>query len=234
MPGIENPNQLNLLPYQMFFCSTYSIVYSSKQLVLINFLRAIDALLLVIKSAGLLLLLIHLTSVISLHLYNQWRHMISIIRRFFCIVPSLIRYLQSKFKSVQSISGSLICRIYLMVDLIIAPILNLQAIIQSFEASTLLVTLLYLVNDQWIILALYSKSSRTKIYPICNKRSLLLVNKALVKTSRYSILISNLINIRPLIRLLIYNYSYLLSTITSSFLGLITWAAKERLKETSS
>ena len=160
--------------------------------------------------------------------------MIFIIRRFSYIVPSLIRYLQNNFKLVQSISGSLIYRICLIVDLIVALILNLQAIVQSSKASTLLVTLLYLVNDQQIILALYNKSSRTKTYPIYNKRSLLLANKALVKTSRRSILISNLINIRPFIRLLIYNYSRLLSTIISSFLGLITQAAKERLKETSS
>ena len=72
------------------------------------------------------------------------------------------------------------------------------------------------------MLALYNASSNTSTYPIYNKKSLLLANKVLVKASRRNILISNLINIRPLIRLLIYNYSYLLSTITSSFLGLIT------------
>jgi len=65
-------------------------------------------------------------------------------------------------------------------------------------------------------------SSNTNIYPICNKRSLLLANKVLVKVSRRNILISSLINIRPLIRLLIYNYSYLLSAVIFFFLGLIT------------
>jgi len=73
-----------------------------------------------------------------------------------------------------------------------------------------------------MMLALYNASSNTSIYPIYNKRSLLLANKALVKASRRSVLMSNLINVRPLIRLLIYNYSCLLSAITSSFLGLIT------------
>ena len=120
-----------------------------------------------------------------------------------------------------------------MVNLIAAPMLNLQAITQSSKASTLLVTLLHLINNQWIILALYNAFSNTSIYPIYNKRSLLLVNKALVKVSRHNVLMSNLTNVRPLIRLLIYNYSYLLSAVTSSFLGLITQAAKERLKEAS-
>jgi len=83
------------------------------------------------------------------------------------------------------------------------------------------------------MLALCDASSNTSIYPICDKRSLLLVNKALVKASRRNILMSNLTNVRPLIRLLIYNYSCLLSAVISSFLGLITWAAKERLKEAS-
>ena len=77
-------------------------------------------------------------------------------------------------------------------------------------------------------------SSNTNIYLIYNKRSLLLANEALVKASRRNILISNLINVRPLIRLLICNYSLLLNTVTSSFLGLITWAANKRLKEASS
>ena len=111
--------------------------------------------------------------------------------------------------------------------------LNLQAITQSSKASTLLVTLLHLINNQQIILALYNASSNTSTYPIYNKRSLLLVNKALVKVSRYNILMSNLINARPFIRLLIYSYSYLLSAVTSFFLGLITQVVKERLKKAS-
>jgi hypothetical protein len=60
------------------------------------------------------------------------------------------------------------------------------------------------------------------MYPIYNKRSLLLANKVLVKASRCNILMSNLTNVRPLIGLLIYNYSRLLSAVISFFLGLIT------------
>jgi len=84
------------------------------------------------------------------------------------------------------------------------------------------------------MLALYNASFNTSIYPIYDKRSLLLANKVLVKVSRRNILMSNLINVRPLIGLLICNYSCLLNAIISSFLGLITWAVKERLKEASS
>ena len=155
----------------------------------------------------------------------------SIIRRFSLIVPSLTRHLQSDFELVQSISGSLIYRSYLIVNLITALILNLQAITQSSKASTLLVTLLYLIKDQYIILALFVISINTRIQPICDKRSLLFINKASVNTSRRSILISSLIYVRPLTRLLIYHQSRLLSAIISLFLGLITQVVKERLKE---
>jgi len=73
-----------------------------------------------------------------------------------------------------------------------------------------------------MILALCNASFNTSIYSICDERSLLLANKALVKANRRNVLMSNLTNIRPLIRLLICNYSCLLSLVISSFLGLIT------------
>ena len=69
------------------------------------------------------------------------------------------------------------------VALITAPILKLWAIAYNLEASTLLVTLLHLTEDQWIIFTLFNKSASTKIYPIYNKRSLLFVNKELVNIS---------------------------------------------------
>ena len=118
-----------------------------------------------------------------------------------------------------------------MVNLIIALMLNLWAITQSLDASTLLVTLLHLIKDQYTILALFIMSANTRIQPIYNKRSLLFINKASVNTSRRSMLISSLIYVRPLTRLLICYQSYLLSAIILLFLGLITQAAKERLKE---
>ena len=109
--------------------------------------------------------------------------------------------------------------------------LNPQAITQSSKASTLLVTLLYLVNNQYIILTLFIISTNTRIQPIYDKRSLLFINKASVNTSRRSMLMSSLIYVRPLSRLLIYYQSHLLSAIILLFLGLITQVVKERLKE---
>jgi hypothetical protein len=76
---------------------------------------------------------------------------------------------------------------------------------------------------------LYLNNYRSYLYKIilyiiliCDKKSLLLVNEVLVKVSRRNMLMSSLINIRPFIKLLICNYSCLLSTIIFSFLKLIT------------
>ena len=118
-----------------------------------------------------------------------------------------------------------------MVNLIAAPMSNLQAIAQSLDTSILLVTLLHLIKDQCMILALFIISANTRIQPIYDKRSLLFANKASINTSRRNILISSLMYIRPLTRLLICYQSRLLSAIILLFLGLITQAVKERLKE---
>ena len=61
--------------------------------------------------------------------------------------------------------------------LITVLILKLWAIAYNSEASILLVILLHLTKDQWTIFALFSKSTNTRIYLICNKRSLLFANK---------------------------------------------------------
>ena len=71
---------------------TYFTVFNLIRFVSISHLRANNSLLLVITSIGLLFLLIYLTLAISRLLYNQRRHIISIISLFSCIVPSLIRY----------------------------------------------------------------------------------------------------------------------------------------------
>jgi hypothetical protein len=52
-------------------------------------------------SAGLSFLLIYRISVISFCLYNYQNTIISIIRCFFCVIPSLTRHLYNKYKSVQ-------------------------------------------------------------------------------------------------------------------------------------
>ena len=67
----------------------------------------------------------------------------------------------------------------------------------SFKASTLLVTLLHLIEDQYIILALFIESASTITKPIWDDRSLLLVNKESVNTKNYKMSLLNLTNLRP-------------------------------------
>ena len=74
-------------------CSTYSTVFNSIRFVSISRLRADNGLLLVIASAGLLSLSIHLTLAISHLLYDWCRHIILIISLFSCVVFNLMRYL---------------------------------------------------------------------------------------------------------------------------------------------
>ena len=51
--------------------------------------------------------------------------------------------------------------------------------------------------------ALFNKSTSIKIYLICDKRSLLFINKESVNISSYSIFISSLTKFKPLIKFLI-------------------------------
>jgi len=91
--------------------------------------------------------LIHFTFAISLRLYAWQRHIISIIRRFSCVVPNFTKHLYNDFESVQRTSGKSIPSILSIVDLTKAPISKPWAIAYSFKANTLLVTLLHLVED---------------------------------------------------------------------------------------
>ena len=69
-----------------------------------------------------------------------------IIRRFSYVVPSLIKQSYSDFELVQVTSSKLILSILLIVALI-APVISKPCIIiYSSKASTLLVTLLYLIE----------------------------------------------------------------------------------------
>jgi hypothetical protein len=71
----------------------------------------------------------------------------------------------------------------LTMALIVTLMLKPSAIVYNLEASIFLVTLLYLTKDQWIIFTLFVESASTRIYLICNKRSLLFTNKKLVNIS---------------------------------------------------
>jgi hypothetical protein len=101
----------------------------------------------VIAFAGFDLPLIYFTFAISLRLYAWRRHIISIMRRFSCVVPNLTKHSYNDFEFVQRNSGRSILSTLSIIDLIEALILKLWAIAYSFEAKTLLVTLLHLVED---------------------------------------------------------------------------------------
>jgi hypothetical protein len=74
-------------------------------------------------------------------------------------------------------SSRLILNYNSTVALIAALISKPWAIVYNLEASILLVILLHLTEDQWTIFTLFNESASTRIYPICNKRSLLFANK---------------------------------------------------------
>ena len=156
----------------------------------------------------------------------------SIIRRFSCVVPSLTRHSYSDFELVQSISSRLILRTSLVMALRAPAISKPSTIVYNSEASMLLVTLLHLTEVQYNTFARLSLES-TIMVPICDERSLLFANKALVKTSSLSLLLSSGTNFRPLARLLIYYCSRLFRSLILLSLGLITCVANERLKDNS-
>ena len=188
----------------------------------------------VIASAGFDSLLIYLISIISRRLYTCQRLIISIIRRFSYIVPSYIRQLYNDFKSVYKVSGILIYRIWLIVDLIIILISNLQAILYNSKARMLYIILLYLTKLQQMILAWFVASISVMIYPIYNKRSLLFIKDISINMTSYRVLISNLTNLRPRFRFQSYQARRLFNSLALSSIGLITQAAKERSNNASS
>ena len=118
-------------------------------------------------SVGLLPLLIHLISAISLLLYDCCKHIRSTISRFSCVVLSLTKQLYRDFESVQRVIGNRSsCRIFSMVALITTLVLNLWAILYSSDAKTFYITYLHLMDDQWRMLALLSLSISVMIKPI--------------------------------------------------------------------
>ena len=80
--------------------STYSFTFNYNVFVSISRLRAFEDFDFVIASVGFNSPLIHLTFAISLRLYTQQRHIISIISRFSCIVLSLTKHLYNDFEFV--------------------------------------------------------------------------------------------------------------------------------------
>ena len=140
------PLILTICPYPRF---TYSFTSNCNVFVSISCLRAFEDLEFdfVIAFVGFDLPLIYFTFAISLRLYAWRRHIISIIRRFSCVVPNLIKHSYNDLESVYRTSGRSIPSILSIVDLTKAPISKPWAIAYSFKANTLLVTLLHLVED---------------------------------------------------------------------------------------
>jgi hypothetical protein len=151
--------------------STHSVTLNLTVFVSIKSFSAWHGLDFVMASVGLLLPLIHFTSAISLLSYDCHRHMRSTISRFSCVVPSLTKQSYKDFESMQRMSRSEIHRIFLIVDLIAAPILNPYTILYSSNAKTLCMTLLHLIDNQWIMLALLSLSTSMITKLICDERS---------------------------------------------------------------
>ena len=96
------------LPYNtlLFFLIIYIIFFNSMRLISINHFKALHILFFVIASAGLINLLIYFISVISRRSYNWRRYIKSIIKRFSCVISSLIK--QSK-KNLELIQHKRIC-----------------------------------------------------------------------------------------------------------------------------
>ena len=118
------PPILIICPYLRF---TYSSTSNCSVFVSISRLRAFEDLEFdfVIAFIRFDLPLIHLTSAISLRLYAQQRHIISIIRRFSCVIPNLTKYSYNNFESVQRTSSKSILSTLSIVDLTKAPISKL-------------------------------------------------------------------------------------------------------------
>jgi hypothetical protein len=116
-----------ICPYLRF---THSSTFNCNVFVSIRVLRAFvgfdfDF---VIASARFDLPLIHLTSATSLRSYAWRRHIMSIIRRFSCVVPSFTRQLYNNFESVHRTSSKSIPSTLSIIDLVEVPILKPYAI----------------------------------------------------------------------------------------------------------
>ena len=145
-----------------------------------------------------------------------------------------MRQSQRDFKSVQRTSSKLTSKTLSSVDLIAASISKPCTMPYNSEANILLVTLLYLIKDQQTIFALFEASASTSTQLICEDRFLLLAKEAFVNTRSYKVLISSLMNFKPLFVFSICQLNRLLRLFISSSTRLITWAAKDRSNKASS
>jgi len=105
---------------------TYSFTSNCNVFVSISRLRAFEDLEFdfVIAFIGFYLPLIYFTFTISLRLYACRRHIISIIKRFFCVIPNLTKYSYNNLEFIQRIKGKSILKTLLIINLIKALILK--------------------------------------------------------------------------------------------------------------
>ena len=113
-----------------------------------KFFNAGHELNLIMTSTGLFPPSIHFISVIFFRSYDSFRHMISTISRFSCVLPNLTRQSYNDLKSVQMIMKRKICKIFSTVDFRIDPTSKFWAIANNSEIKTFFVTFLHLVDDQ--------------------------------------------------------------------------------------
>ena len=114
-----------ILPSLSPVLSTHSVTYSLTIFMLIKSFNAWQGFNFIIASIGLLPPSIHLILAISLLSYNYHKHIRSTINHFSCVVLSLTKQLYRDFKSVQRVINShSSCKIFLIVTLIIALVLN--------------------------------------------------------------------------------------------------------------
>jgi hypothetical protein len=137
--------------------STHSSVFRSMIFVSISFVKVWHELIFVIASIEFVSSSIHRIFVISLRSYDWRRHIKSIINRFSDVVSSLTRQSYNDLESVNSIiDREKIFKIRWMIDLMTESASNSCVIAYNSIVKTLLIILLHLIDDQWIIFALWS------------------------------------------------------------------------------
>ena len=215
--------------------STHSVTFKLTVFMSISSLRAWQGLFLVMTSAGLLLPSIHLISAILRLSYNWHKHIKSTMSLFSYVVPSLTKQSYNDFESVQSINGRGLCNcsIFSTIALIAAPTLNPWAIMYSSDARMLYIILLHLMDNQWMILALFLPSMSVMTNSICDERSWLFAKEASVKTMSFKDVMSSHTKQRPFKGLSNYHCICLLSAFVSCLFRLMTWAANDKLNAAS-
>jgi hypothetical protein len=123
----------------------------------ISFVRIWHELIFVIASTEFVFSSIHRIFVIFIRSYDWRRQIKSIINRFSDVISSLTRQSYSNLESVSSIIDSeRIFKIRWMIDLMTEPASNSCVIAYNSVVKTLLIILIHLIDDQWIIFALWS------------------------------------------------------------------------------